>query len=254
VIFETDVSVRMHISEDGSGWTAEATEDLGDLIDRVRLSFALAVIRPTKPIIYTMWTTTLFPFGGIQPFPLTDPQFMGHRTPTLLTQDEIDAWGRWIDILTSADMGRLKVAMTRTLRAIAARQDPSDRLIDAVIAWESLFGATNESTLRVSSSLARLLHEAGQSRESAQKTYQKIYQARSDIVHANETKTTVAQIDEYGRIAIEASLSTMRLLLTTHANLLPLKSSTRSTQILLGADTPRANTIESPAQDSDEKS
>lgn len=173
VIFETNVSIRMQVSDGGTGWSTEAVEDLGELIDKVRLSFALAVTRPTKPIIYTMWTTTLFPFGGMQPFPLTDPQFMAPRTPTLLTEDEIGAWSDWIGILTSADMSRLKVAMTRTLRAMTERQDPNDRLIDAVIAWESLFGATNESTLRVSSSLARLLHPSGERREVAQKSYQK---------------------------------------------------------------------------------
>jgi hypothetical protein len=39
----------------------------------------------------------------------------------------------------SVDMVNLKIAMTRTLRAMTERRDPYDCLIDAVIAWESLF-------------------------------------------------------------------------------------------------------------------
>jgi Apea-like HEPN len=248
VILETNVSIQVHVNDDGSGWRSEGVGDSDDLIDKVRLAFALAVTRPAKPIIYTMWATTLFPFGSLEPFPLTDPQFMAARTPTLLSADEVDAWQRWISIIMAADMSRLKVTMTRTLRAMTERRDPSDRLIDAVIAWESLFGAVNESTLRVSASLARLLHPPGEGREAARKTYQSVYQARSDIVHANNTKTTIAQIDEHGRTAIEASLKAMTLLLTTHNKLLSLKSSTRSTQVLLGDDSPSSATTPSSGE------
>lgn len=236
IILETSISIQVHVGDDGNSWQSESMDDLGELIDKVRLAFALAMTRPTKPIIYTMWTTAILPMGNMEAFPLTDPQFMAPRTPTLLDTDEVASWKNWIDVITAVDMSRMRVAMTRTLKAMTERRDPSDRLIDAVIAWESLFGAVNESTLRVSASLARLLHSTGEARETAQKAYQKIYQARSDIVHANETKTTVAQIDEYGRTAIDASLRALSLMLTTHNRLLSLKSSARSTQVLLGDD------------------
>jgi hypothetical protein len=249
VIFESEVSIRVHVKDDGSGWTSEGIDNFGELIDKVRLAFALAVRRPTKPIIYTMWARTILPFGGMEPFPLTDPHFMAARIPTLLTADEITTWVQWIDAITTADMSHLKVAMTRTLKAMTERRDSTDRLIDAVIAWESLFGASNESTLRVSASLARLLHPPGEAREAARKSYQTIYQVRSDIVHANETKTTVAQVEEYGRKAIEASLNALGLILTTHNKLLSLKSSTRSTQILLSDDSLPGTTSASSSED-----
>ena len=238
IIFETTVHVSVKVNDEGNGWSSSGDDDLGELIDRVRLAFALATNRPATPVMFCMWATTLLPMGNLEARPLTDPKFMAPRTPVRLDASEIESWRHWIDVVMAADMSRLKVAMNRTLRAMAERRDQSDRLIDAVIAWESLFGATNESTLRVSASLARLLHPQGKSRETARERYNKIYQARSNIVHANETKTSAAQLDEYGKEAIEASLRVMALLLGTHKELLPLKSSARSIQVLLGADSP----------------
>jgi hypothetical protein len=189
----------------------------------------------------------------MDPRPFTDPNFMAMRIPTLLSDEEIASWRRWINIMMAEDMSHLKVAMTRTLRAMTERRDPYDRLIDAVIAWESLFGGSTESTLRVSASLARMMHPAGQDREVAGELYRKIYGARSDIVHANRTNTTIGKIEEYGRTAIDVSLKIMADILTTHKALLPLKSSTRSTRVLLGADN-MATDANVLLQDSDPRS
>jgi hypothetical protein len=247
VILETNIRIGIHVNKDGNGYTSEEVDNLGEVIDRVRLAFALAITRPTRPIIYTMWAKAILPVGRMEPQPLTDPRFMAQRMPTVLSAEEAASWKYWVDVVTGAEINHLKIAMTRTLKALTERLDPSDRLIDAVIAWEALFGATNESTLRVSASLARLLHPSDAERESAQKNYQKIYQARSNIVHANKTKTTIAQVDEYGRAAIEASLKTMRLIFATYDKLLPLESSARSTQVLLGDDWSSAATPPSSA-------
>jgi hypothetical protein len=236
IIFETNVRAKFELNADGNGWSIHSLDDLGDLIDRVRLAFTLAVERPARPVIFIMWAKTLLPTGVIDPHPFTDPKFMASRVPTLLGDEEIASWNRWINIITSADISHLKVAMIRTLRAMTERLDAYDRLIDAVIAWESLFGAHTENTLRVSASLARMLHSAGQGREDARVLYGKIYQARSDIVHANPTKTTTTQVEQYAGTAIDVSLKTIACILTTHTDLLPLRSSTRSTRVLLGAD------------------
>jgi hypothetical protein len=153
------------------------------------------------------------------------------RIPTLLSDEEIVSWKRWIDIIASTDMSHLNIAMTRTLQAMSARRDVHDRLIDAVIAWEALFGAEVKIKHRISSSLALMLH-GPENRDAARERYRRIYQARSDIVHANRTVTTLSEIDEYGRNAIESSLKIIAKILTTHRELLPLTSSVRSTRIM----------------------
>ena len=90
VIFETSVSVRVHVNDNGMEWRSEGLDD-GEVIDKVRLAFALAVSRPTKPIIYAMWATTILPMGNLEPRPLTNPEFMAARIPTLLNADELAA-------------------------------------------------------------------------------------------------------------------------------------------------------------------
>ena len=236
VIFETTIPMQVRINDEG--WAFNRQEDFEEKINKICLALALAVERSSRPIIFAVWSTILIPIASLEPLPLTNPQFMAARMPTLLTPEEIISWQRWINITMSVDMSHLTVAMTRTLRAMTERRDPGDRLIDAVIAWESLFGGRPETTLRVSASLARLLHPpVVQERETARQYYAKIYDARSSIVHAGK-KIPAAQLDEYGRKAIDTSLKVIAMLLTTHTSLRHLGSDSRSKQILLGADNP----------------
>jgi hypothetical protein len=239
IVIEASVRVKFEMGEDGNSWSARQVDDFGDIIDWIRLAFTLAVARPARPVIYCMWATTLFPIGNMDPMPFTDPNFMAMRVPTLLSTEEITSWRHWINVMMAADMTNLKIAMTRTLRAMTERRDPYDRLIDAVIAWESLFGGNPETTLRVSASLARMLHASGQEREAAQRNYSKIYGARSGIVHANHDSLKslkFGQVEEYGKNAIDVSLEVIARILTTHQDLLALDSRARSLRVLLEAD------------------
>lgn len=243
VIFETKIPMQARV-KDNEGWTFNSQEDFAENINKVCLAFALAVKRSSRPIIFAVWSATLIPLAFLEPLPLTDPRFMAARVPTLVTPEEIASWQRWINIIMAVDMSHLRVAMTRTLRAMTERRDPGDRLIDAVIAWESLFGGP-ETTLRVSASLARLLHPPIiQEREAARKYYADVYDARSSIVHAGKKKISAAQLDEYGVKAIDTSLSAIAKLLTTHISLLHLEGDSRSKRILLGADNqPRSSDV-----------
>jgi Apea-like HEPN len=239
VIIEARVRVKFELRVDGNGWSEHPLDDFGDTIDRISLAFALAVTRPARPVIYCMWARTLYPTGGTDPWPLADPNFMAMRVPALLTAEEINSWERWINVITSADMTYLKRAVTYTLRAMTERRDAYDRLIDAVIAWESLFGGHPDTTLRISASLARLLHSSAEERQAAQVEYKKIYGARSDIVHSNHNslkKLAIQQVDQYCKSAIDVSLKAIERILTTHKDLLTLDSATRSLRVLLGAD------------------
>lgn len=79
----------------------------------------------------------------------------------------------------------IEIAVTRTLRSLGERADPIDGLIDAVIALESLFSAgQGELKLRISASVAWLLHPSDQARRKA--TYDEVkslYNSRSDVLH-----------------------------------------------------------------------
>jgi hypothetical protein len=158
---------------------------------------------------------------------------MASRLPIVLSTVEVSSWQEWIKHCVGADLRHLGLAITRTLRALTERRDASDTLIDSVIAWESLFGATNESVLRVSASLAKLLHSPGEKRHQARSQYQKIYNLRSNIVHGNKLKATPEQIDEYAQLAASAALEAIGILLTGRRELLAMESADRSVRILL---------------------
>ncbi|GII94731.1 hypothetical protein [Sinosporangium siamense] len=87
--------------------------------------------------------------------------------------------------------------------------------------------------LRVSGSLAKLLHPAGEERDQARDVYRDIYHLRSNIVHANNFNDTPQQIQQKGRLAVNAALDAIKVLLVDRPELLPLKSSERSLRILL---------------------
>jgi hypothetical protein len=236
VILEIAVVMTMKITseigEEVSSTTTTA-DDVEELIDLVRLAFALAIKREHRPVLISTWRRFIAPLsiGGTS---YSDPQYMAHRYPSVLSPEEAHSWNEWIDRITSTDIRSLGVAVNRTLRAVSERRDHSDMLIDSVIAWESLLGATSESVLRVSAALAKLLHPSGESRDLACTRYKKIYNSRSKIVHGNnKARLTAEQIRKDALEATDVALEAIRVLLVKQRQLLPLDSDVRSLKILL---------------------
>jgi hypothetical protein len=152
----------------------------------------------------------------------------------------MDAWGAWLGAVGTDTLSHVNLAATRTLRAFTERRNQDDMLIDAVIAWESLFGAKTESTLRVSGALACLLYPPGQDRADAQKRYSGIYNSRSEIVHASPTKrTTPLVIAENAREAAQVAIRALRVMLRDRQDLIPLESASRGLRLLLEGSLPQ---------------
>ncbi len=208
-----------------------SSEDLENRILQVRLAFALACERSTQPVLVPVWRRFIEPLaqgGGVS---WNDPQRFASRTPTQLTHDEVTSWKAWIEKLDTVPMKRLGPSPTRLLRALAERTDPTDGLIDAVIAWEALFGGETEATLRVSASIARLLEPQGNSRAALRRRAADIYRLRSKIVHGADY-----ELSEVGTAFTEATsigLRIIRELLAVHPELVKMQSGERSTALLL---------------------
>jgi hypothetical protein len=125
-------------------------------------------------------------------------------------------------LLTSAE-----VAVRRWVSAaLVYGKQPEDRLIDAAIAWEALFGSQNHDQLTVQLSLAMawlLAHDDNVERAKIAKRAKKIYQLRSKLVHGGEVKNR-REIED----AVDELLEWLRRafvhLATTHAALLPMKT------------------------------
>jgi hypothetical protein len=152
-------------------------------------------------------------------------------TQVELTPEQATAWSTWIERLDAIPFRRLGVAPQRLMRACAERSDASDSLVDAVIAWEALFGTDTEVTFRVSGALARLLRREGEDRRKLRTRLSDIYRLRSKIVHGVEVDQQ--EIARAGKDAIRFATDALRVLIADRPDLIPLTSSERSTAILM---------------------
>ena len=122
----------------------------------------------------------------------------------------------------------------RTLLAALERRDPSDALLDAVIAWENLVGADEgETTLRITTSLAWLLTSRATDRDAMQKKLRDLYRLRSRIVHGS-TKITPRDAAERYQEALSITFAALRVLFQKRPDLLQeTTSSARSRRLML---------------------
>jgi hypothetical protein len=145
--------------------------------------------------------------------------FTSRSTP--LTDAERTQATRWMTELDQAPIDRIEVALRRLVRALAERQDPSDQLIDAVIAWENLVEHRDRPTSSVLWGIRTLATPAGWSR----KRIEGVYKTRSNIVHG--------EAPDYVRIradapeAIRIGLDSVRRLVTHYPDTLQITSEAR---------------------------
>lgn len=138
----------------------------------LQLAVLLAVDRPAG-----QWATARFAWQWIadptshgRSMAWADPRTAPGFMPTELSENECDALQRWCDVVETQWSPRVDIAVRRLLSAAQARSDASDRLVDAVIAWENLFGTSEgEPRLRISSAMAWLLAETVAERTDLQK-------------------------------------------------------------------------------------
>nr|GID81974.1 hypothetical protein Ade03nite_08980 [Actinoplanes derwentensis] len=241
VVLETRIPYRVRIqSPDEMIMEGTTTVGLEALVEQARICLALSWDGDQIPVVLPTWRRTIsFMTSSIGYW--TDPQHSAPRHPTKATRAQMDAWGSWLGTVDTEALSHVRLAATRTLRALTERRVQDDMLIDAVIAWESLFGAKTESTLRVSGALACLLYPPGADREAAQKRYSKIYNSRSEIVHASLTKKTTPEvIAENAREAAQVAIRALRAILDTRRDLITLDSASRGLQLLLEGSFPQA--------------
>jgi hypothetical protein len=134
----------------------------------------------------------------------------------------------------------LKIGRRRLLQATTERADAIDRFIDAVVAWESMFGAPQDSALRVTGSMALILEPTDtDARRALHKTLNTYYKIRSDLVHGSvghdkETKEfKVADVPTYADKATRYAIDSFKHVLDD-PELIALDSTARSKRILLG--------------------
>src|SRR5205085_2674333 len=71
----------------------------------------------------------------------------------------------WLALLKKSDLSHLKVSLKRLQYAIFERRETEDALLDAFIAWESMFSGKTETVFQVTGSIAKFLKENYEERE-----------------------------------------------------------------------------------------
>jgi Apea-like HEPN len=183
-----------------------------------------------------VWQTVVLPgetggasFGAHAPTDLEAP------SGDALTGEQEADLARWATAVDGNYDESIAVAVRRVTSAIRERWDRADSLIDAVVAWENLFGGKDvmETTFRITSALAILLEPNPADRIGRRKELAKVYDVRSRVLHGGQLRP---QDDLEGKrdIAIQVAIAALRLLLSERSDLLP-HADDRAVRLILGA-------------------
>ncbi len=222
-------------SHDVTAWQERVPEpvELDQVILWLRASLILAVEREHRAHIVQTWRHINDPLAEGIGISWSDPRWGRGLTPVQLTEAEVVAWGEWYRLLRASQAKRIELAITRVLKAVAERREPSDVLIDSVIAWENIFGtAEGEPTFRVTACLSKLLADSLAERRTRRRELTDIYKLRSAVVHGNRSLTNAdfAQCDR----ALDVAIDAIRTLVDKRPDLLAEgDGGSRSTAVLL---------------------
>ncbi len=199
------------------------------------LATLLALGRDTPTRWVWQWTLSPLEHGREFSGQWTEPAPMGGpASPPPLTQEQTADLTAWANRVAASYDPSIAVAVRRTLSAVNERsRDPEDALIDAVIAWENLFGTggTSEMVFRISTALAILLEPDTFARAERRSDLCKVYHLRSKVMHGGEVKHKDC-LNERKDQAIDVAIDAMRELFEKHPSL--IKDANRGIRIILG--------------------
>jgi hypothetical protein len=217
-------------------WPEELNQTslIGEPIECLRLALLLAGIGENSAAAPT-WQSVVDPLYSAESIGWNDPRQRTNLLPVQLTEAQVALWKEWTVRIHDNRTPQTSVSIRRILRAVSEQKEPEDTLIDAIVVWENLFGAGQETTLRITMSVAWMLGADGDSRTKLFNDLKKVYQQRSDIVHGN-AKLKTDKTYPYARQAIDISIKLLRIMFKDRPELLQLKTGAeRSALALLDA-------------------
>ncbi|MFC7614276.1 hypothetical protein ACFQV2_12810 [Actinokineospora soli] len=201
--------------------------------DGVTLALLFAVEQSHIQLLQT-WSITYHPLQQHLSYSYLPPERVAMPVPRRLSMNEAVAWQNWARLIHKNRGKYIDIAIRRVVRAASERNEPEDMLIDAVVAWENLFGGKGESTLRVTYAMAWLLAVDLKERETFQSEMGRIYSMRSDMVHGAKRFTTWDQ-QQMSTRATEFAINALQKLLEVRPDLLAVRdSAARGKTLILG--------------------
>lgn len=197
-----------------------------DPFDPDLLSFAIALAVgsgwPVPPrVVWESELKLLHPRRGFQGNFRGREYPYGPESPTIEAGQE-EQLVLWAGRVADHYQDSVAVAVSRLLSSARERSfSVEDSLIDAVIAWENLFGhgGNTEMVFRVTGAMAILLEADPAKRVDLQRRLKKIYDLRSRVAHGG----TTSEKDSIGELRADAerfALEALRTLFSSRVSLL----------------------------------
>lgn len=241
LVLDTSIEYRLVVSH----WNTDAVappfppvdgpNSIRRRIESISLGVLLAVERAagSLPTVRFAWQLIADPLTNGRHLAWADPRmpsFMPHE----LTRAECEAVSSWTALVDQGWSPRIDVAVRRVLSAAHTRTDPTDRLVDAVVALENLFGTKEgEPRLRITTAVAWLLEKDTAGRAALQTRLKKLYDDRSDVVHGNPID--VPALGDKANDALVVAIACLRTLFSDRGDVLALPDgSARSLRLMLG--------------------
>lgn len=161
-----------------------AREGLDRSCERLALAFALGVERTPPVGAMRVWTMACDPLRhpGVSWRSRTGTPVSHHA----FGKTEGERVAEWTARIQAVNDQKIEIGIRRFVSALVSRDDPTDGLIDIVIAWENLFGSREgELSFRISSAMACLLEREAEKRVDRQRQINKLYRVRSAVVHGD---------------------------------------------------------------------
>ena len=207
-----------------------------DLMERLRFAFLLSSDTEQEIATTEVFRVVANPMVGAsagQPFDLP------HNADAIeLSEGVSEQLNTWLPRV-KAMPEHLVPSMRRLLRAAAERSDLVDSLIDAVVAWEGLFGADREITFQVTGAMCLLLEKDDMDdRADLKRELGKIYGMRSSFVHGavqvGDKKMPIDTVAQHASRAVSLGLGAFKeVLLRPDLAEIP-ESRLRAQKVLLG--------------------
>lgn len=213
------------VERSNAGWT--------DKVENVRLACALS-----SPDYESMIAPVVLFEAELNP--LSHSQSLAYRLVPVsfhpqVKLDRVRAGKatEWLGVVGANISPSIRIAGRRLLTALTERSDPTDAFVDALVAWESLFGTGTEVSFRVSAALAALLEPVDMdARRAVYKELKRLYGLRSRLVHGS-ADLAPSEAETHRRRACEVALQATQRVLKT-ATLAPMKAEERSDRLLFG--------------------
>jgi hypothetical protein len=155
--------------------------------------------------------------------------------PAELSREDIKEVERWVARIEQNHHESMSVAVSRTISA-HERLDATDAFVDALIAWDAVFGSRSGDSVvfRVATGFALLLGEDEEGRRKLKKRAQDLYRLRSAVVHGSVPRLEWSVAHEHRQEAVEMLLAALRHLYRDAPELLAGSDRTNDLLMLRG--------------------